>query len=423
MKNRNKNILLFVGNIPDRYVEAVEFLKGRLNCDFEIAVIASYQEKLLLSSENRRKIDYVLRCDISDKRDIKTKLKNIKSKIAVIFFVFEKFADFYCEVLKVVKLKNSPSDGSIMKSVDKLKMRKAFYKYNQSITPKFAVAKNKKSAILISNKIGFPCILKPAHLSRSKLVTASYNMAELEQNLKKTFKVVEKIYRKERRNYHPVVLAEEMMEGKMYTTDAYVSSKQKIYLTPFIRQVKAKEVGINDFHIFARIIPSGLKKEEIKKASLVAKKSVFSLGLRNIAVHIELMRTTGGWKIVEVGPRLGAYRNRMLKLSYDIEHIKNYLLVRFNKKPIIKNKLIAYSAVLEFFPSRDGYIKSIKGLEKVRRLKSFSRLYINRKIGEYSGFSKNGYLNVLYVVLTHKNRKIFYNDFKKIRNVIKIITR
>ena len=48
----------------------------------------------------------------------------------------------------------------------------------------------------------------------------------------------------------------------------------------------------------------------------------------------ELIKAESGWKIVEVGPRIGGYRNDMLDLSYNIKHMENYLLLKLEKKPI-----------------------------------------------------------------------------------------
>ena len=89
---------------------------------------------------------------------------------------------------------------------------------------------------------------------------------------------------------------------------------------------------------------------------------------------------------------------------------------------MFKNKLIAHSAVLEFFPKQEGYLKSIKGICKIRKLDSFSEMEINGKTGDFVGFAKNGYLNVLYVLLGNKNKETFCKDLKTVENLIKIET-
>ncbi|MCK5466131.1 ATP-grasp domain-containing protein [Candidatus Parcubacteria bacterium] len=417
---KTKNIILFVGNVPNRYIEAIGGVGKKINLDLEVAVVMDFNAQLLLSSKNKEKINYLIKCDIENEKQIKKKLEKIKKQVVAVILVFENFATLYCNVLKIIKLQNNPPADSIEKGVDKSKMRKAFLKYDSKITPKFMLVKNRNSVDLISNKIGFPCILKPAHLDRSKLVTVSNNLKELKENLNRTFTVIDKIYKKENRYYKPIVLAEEFMNGKMYSVDAYINRDQKIYLTPFICEIQAKEVGIDDFHIHTRIVPSDLNKQDIRDASLAARKSILAIGLRNIAAHIELIKTRNGWKIVEIGPRLGAYRNIMLDLSYGIKHIENYLSVRLGKKPIIKKKIVSYSAVAEFFPEKEGRLKSIVGINKVKKLDSFFSLVVKNKTGEKVGLAKDGYLHTLRITLNNTNKKTFYEDLESIRDIIKI---
>jgi len=422
MKENNKNIILFVGNVPDKYIIQTKELEKKINRNFRIVLIADFDTEIKLSSKYRKALSCVKRCNTENKKDIKEKLKDIKDEVLMTYFVYERYAVFYCEILKIIKLKNNPTIKSIKKSTNKMEMRKAFYKCDSNITPKFIQIKNKNSVNLISKKVGFPCMLKPSGLSRSRLITASNNPNELGKNLNEIFSKIEKIYKKEKIKTKPLILAEKKVEGKMYTVDVYVDNEQKIYLTPFIHQITAKDLGIDDFHIFARVNPSGLSEKEVKKASAVVKKGVSSLGLKNVIVHFEFMKTKNGWKIIEVGPRIGAYRIEMLDMSYSIKHFENYLLLRLNKKPIIKNKLICYSAFLEFFPQKKGYVESITGINKIRKLESFSGIVIKNRIGSRAGLSKDGYLHTLRVILKNKNKKIFISDLKEAKNLIKIRT-
>lgn len=419
---KEKDIILFVGNVPDKYIIQIKELEKKMNCSFRIALIADFDTEIKLSSKYRKTLSWIGRCNTENEKNVEEKLKDIKNEILITYFVYERYAVLYCKVLKIVKLKNNPPIKSIRDSTNKIEMRKAFYKCDPDITPKFIQIKNKNSVNLISKKVGFPCMLKPSGLSRSRLITASNNPDELGKNLNEIFSKIEKIYKKEKIKTKPLILAEEKLEGKMYTVDVYVDNKQKIHFTPFIYQITAKELGIDDFHIFGRVNPSGLNEKEIKKAKLVAKKGVLSLGLKNVIVHFEFMKTKNGWKIIEVGPRIGAYRIEMLDMSYGIRHFENYLLLRLNKKPIVNNNLISHSAFLEFFPRKRGYVRSMRGINKIRKLKSFSGLAIKNEIGSEAGLSKNGYLHTLRVILKNKNKKIFYKDIETAKGLIKIET-
>ena len=52
----------------------------------------------------------------------------------------------------------------------------------------------------------------------------------------------------------PLIIVEEKMEGSMHTVDLYIDSQQKVYATPFVDIVVAKELGVDDFYNFSRVV-------------------------------------------------------------------------------------------------------------------------------------------------------------------------
>ncbi len=420
MKEANKNIILFVGNVHDAYVRDIIEINKKRKHNFRIALLYNIDTKINLSLENQKTFYYFEMCDLGNKKEIKERLKSIKDEIISVHIVYEKYMEFYIDVLKILGIKYYSSPNSLRSSVDKLKMRKAFYKYDPCITPRFIQVKSQKAIPLIIKKIGFPCILKPAHLFKSKLVSISYNEKSLKGNMQNIFNLIQKTYDRLRVDTKPIILAEEMMEGKVYSIDVYVDRNRMMYFTPLILQITARDLGIDDLYIYNRINPSGLTQNEVKEANRAAEKSINALHLINTVAHIELMKTKSGWKIIEIGPRIGGYRLEMLKSAYNINHFENCILTRLNKKPVIHKKIISYTALLEFFPKREGCIKSIKGINNVKKLNSFYSMKINSSINNYAGFAKNGYLDVLYVMLANKNKKIFSKDLKAISRIIKI---
>ena len=116
MSRASKNIILFVGNVPDRYIEAIESLREKLKKDFKVAVIAYWGERLKLSGKNRKKIHYLIRCNSRSEKEIRKKLGEIKKELLVIFLVFENFANFYCKVLRAARISTNPPIASVKKA-------------------------------------------------------------------------------------------------------------------------------------------------------------------------------------------------------------------------------------------------------------------------------------------------------------------
>ena len=425
---KNKNIILFLGSAYNSNLDEVRSFEKSQNKKFRTAIITSpkinLNEKPPKQKGMEERFDFVLRCDTKDIKSIAKIIKPIKDEIIIVFCYFESWMPLYARLVKLLPNVNMPTVKSLKICNSKFEMRKKFIKLYPEITPKFMLVKNLNDYEIIAKKIKFLCITKPLNLTKSRLVIKSNNLEELKSNLKSTFSKIQSVYKKVHSESEPLVLAEEYLEGDLYSIDAYVNSKSKIYFTPIVRVVTGKDIGIDDFFNYYRLTPANLNSNEEKKAQIVARKAVKATGPTSITLHIELTKTkTGVWKIIELQTRPGGYRNEMLKLSYGIKHYENDFLNRMDKKPIIPKKVKSYTAVFEIFPEREGKLVSVKGIEKMRKLKSFVRYEQAKKIGEMCGFSRDGYIYVLQVVLNGKNRKVFEGDLERIGEIVRIVVK
>ncbi|MDF1498741.1 MAG: ATP-grasp domain-containing protein [Patescibacteria group bacterium] len=421
-----KNIILFLGSAYNSNLDDVKNFEISQKRKFRTAVLTSHEinlnEKPPKQEGMEKRFDFVLRCDTKNIKDIKKTIAPIKDEIVLVFNYFESWMPLYTRLVKLLPEVNMPSEKSLKICNSKLEMRKKFIEKYPEITPKFMLVNSLKEAGNISKEIGFPCITKPLNLTKSRLVIKSDNIDDLKKNLKQTFQKIKEVYKNVHSESTPQVLAEEFMEGNLYSIDAYINSKGKIYFTPIVKVITGKDIGVDDFFNYYRALPAGISENEEKRAQIVAKKALKATVPTAITVHIELMRTEKGkWKIVELQTRPGGYRNEMLKLSYGIKHYENDFLNKLGKKPNIPTKIKSYTAVLEIFPEKEGRIVSIEGIEEMKKMKSFLRYEQAKNIGDMCGFSRDGYTYVLQVVLNHKDGKIFEGDLEKIRNIIKII--
>lgn len=424
---KEKNIILFLGSAYNSNIDDIGNFEISQRRKFRTAILTSREmnlnEKPPKQEGMEKRFDYVLRCNTKNIKDIKKTLAPIKDEILIVFCYFESWMPLYGRLVKLLPRVNMPSEKSLKICNSKLEMRKRFIKHYPEITPRFMLVKDISDIKKISRKIGFPCITKPLSLTKSRLVVKSNDIEELEINLKNTFGKINEVYKSVHSESKPMVLVEEYMKGKLYSIDAYVSPGGKIYLTPIVGIMTGKDIGIDDFFNYYRIVPADINKREEKKAQEAAIKSIKATGPTSITVHIELMKTTGGdWKIVELQTRPGGYRNEILKLSYGIKHYENDFLNRMGKKSHIPRKVKSYTAVLEIFPEKEGKLVSICGIEEMKKLKSFARFEQAKNLGDMCGYSRDGYTYVLQVVLNHRNKKFFFRDLDKISKIIKIVT-
>ena len=230
------------------------------------------------------------------------------------------------------------------------------------------------------------------------------------------------MYKKEKNETEPKIIVEELMEGQMYSIDGYVNGAGKLFYTPIIEIKTGKDAGYDDLFMYTQITPSIIDRENEKKAQLVVEKATHAIGLRSCSVHCELMKTSTGWKVIELAPRTGGFREELLENSFGIKHNLNDLLIHLGYKPEIKKIKKKHTVFIKFWPRKAGKLKAIKGLIKAKELKSLVKFRQGKKIGDFAGLSKNGHTFVVGFTLTTKNRSDLLGDIRKLEKWIKIET-
>ncbi|MFA7141873.1 MAG: ATP-grasp domain-containing protein [Candidatus Paceibacterota bacterium] len=426
VNKKDPDIILFVNGIPDD----IEVLKRdlanygkKIKKDFRLAIIHDTRRAMKEQKKYPDDIIY-LSCDFSSPTKIQKALLPYRNELLAVTCRSEINIDSFSKLVPNVPYLKTPTSESLDWAIQKTMMRRRFGTHDKKITPKFFVVKDysKETIQKVKEKVGFPLVVKPSGLASSLLISTCYYEEELEQTLKDAFKKIEKIYKENDRKKKPELLTEQFMEGEMFSIDGYVTSKGRVYFCPLVKVKTGKQIGFDDFFGYQRMLPAKIAKGSQEEAEKVSEKGVHALGLRSVTVHIELMRLEDGWKIIEIGPRMGGYRHKMYSLSYGINHALNDILIRLPKKPIIPKKVKGHTAVFLFYAKKEGRLKAIKGLKKVQELESFHEIKVNRKIGQVCKFAKNGGKFVCNLVLFNKERSRLLADIRRMEKTFKIIT-
>ncbi|MDB5180761.1 MAG: hypothetical protein JWO54_578 [Candidatus Saccharibacteria bacterium] len=328
----------------------------------------------------------------------------------------------YKKIIPHIPYLFAPTQESLNWATDKVEMRQRIQERAPEISPKFMVVENMRESTLnrVEKYIQFPLVIKPAGLAASKHVTICYYREEFEKSLRQVMNSLNKLYKERERDDKPKVLVEEFMEGTMYSIDAYVNARGYVYHCPPVFVKTGANVGFDDFFGYLRIMPVQLKDHRIDDANHAVTEAIHALGLRNITCHVELMRTEEGWKIIEVGPRMGGYRPKMYQLSFGIDHLLNDVLIRIPQKPIIKKRPRKTVAVLQFFAKEEGILDVIEGFKRISKLDSFEDIQVKHVKGDSLKFAKNGGSSVFDVTLAHKERSQILADIRRIEKGVTI---
>jgi len=422
-----KNIILFVGTIPKYVIENIRSYELANDRKFRIALIYDKKDKELRGKEKEfeETYDIALSCELDNDDKIAEALAPYREDLLAITSRQEKTIPHFRKIIPHVPYLRTPTSKSLDWATQKVLMRRRFRTYDKKISPDFVLAQDakKKTLIKMEEKLGFPVIVKPAGLAQSILVGICFHHEELEIFLKKSFTRMRRIYKETKGRGEPEILVEQFLEGELYSTDAYVSSRGRVIFCPLVSIKTGRSIGFDDFFGYQQMTPALLNKESIEEAECTAKKGVHALGLRSTTAHIELLKTEKGWKLVEIGPRIGGFRDQMYSKSFGINHTINDILIRIPEKISVPKKVLGHSASLKFFAKKEGILTKMTGIKKVQELESVYDIKIHKKLGEKCAFAKNGGLSVFNIMLFNEDRSKLLADIRRLEQTIVIETK
>lgn len=417
-----KNIILFIMNLPKGTVEAVREYEAEFGKKLRIMLLRDSRVRDVKNLAATPGLDIYETCDFSRESKIVETLLPYQNQLLAITCRQEQALARFAQVLPHVPYLRTPSTESLKWAADKYEMRRRFKLHNPKITPKFSLIKNNTAAerARVIKRVGFPMIVKPANMVASMYVHICYHESELEKTLRSTFRSLKKAYEADNRLEEPRVIAEEYMEGDYYSIDSYVNSRGTVFHCPLVRQVTAKSIGHDDFYNYLQMTPSALKSTTVAKAQVVAEEAIRALGLRSTIVHTELIKIDDEWKVVETAARMGGFRHMLHELSCEINHTLNDVLIRIPRRPIIPKKCKGYACAMKWFAEKEGVITEMKGIKKVEDLASFHAIWVNKKVGDKAVFARNGGRSVFNLFLYNEDRSKLLADIRRVEQMVEV---
>ncbi len=406
----NKDTIIFVNAIRPKTFQALrdyEAVSGRKLTP--IVLVDEKIKKSIFACNGQyslpEKVE-VLTADFSSAASLRRILKPYENRILAITAQYENCIQELRAVLPYFPYLPTPTETSLVWATEKKLMRKMLEAYDSQLVPGYMeiVDDTPETIKKIEETMDYPIVVKPSGLEGSLLVSYVKNRQELESTLRQTFAAAQAAYDTWVKRQKPALLVEEFMLGDMYTIDIYVDESGDCYFTPIIGDIVGRKVGYDDLFGYCAFLPSGLSDSEIDKCQMTAKNACHALGLRSVTAHVELMRTATGWKIIELGPRIGGYRYELYERAYGINHIVNDIRNRAGEKPDIPTELKQYVSVFDMYARQEGTLKAVYGIEKAKNLSSFFSLKQNIFVGEEVKFAKNGGDVVVNIMLSNPDK-------------------
>lgn len=414
-----KNIIAFVMSLRVSAVEEIRAYEKISGVKYHILLI---NDSKYPPSEKAKGFDEVLLVDFTKPEKLSHALIPYHDRLLAITCTSDDNIARFAKIIPNVPYLRTPTSESLEWATDKYAMRKRFKAYDPKITPIFTLVKEntKQERSRIIGKVGFPMVVKPTNLGGSLFVQICYHEDELQKALSVGFRKIKKAYERDKRMEDPKIIAEQFMEGDMYSVDSYVDSRGYVYHCPLVRVKTGRDIGHKDFFGYTQTTPTILKRESIERAETVAEKAIHALGLRSSSAHTELMKIDNEWKVIEVGPRIGGARDVIYQLSCNIQHSLNDVLIRIPKKPQLPKKCNGFATYMKWFAPKEGVITEMKGIKKIEQLDSFHKIKVNKKIGDKAIFASHGGRAVFVLYLFNADRAKLLADIRRIEQMVEV---
>lgn len=419
VKKLEKNIIAFVAPTKASSLESIRAYGKSVGKRFRTMFIvdaATYDPGRVYECDILVPIDY------TKDQHILEALLPYQAELAAISCRSEANIARFAKIIPFVPYLRTPTSESLTWATDKYEMRRRFRLYNPKITPKFTRVRDttKRERDRIVARVGLPLVIKPTNLAASLFVTVCYHEEDLEKAIKTCFTKLEKAYANDKRMEAPKVIAEQYMEGDMYSIDSYVNSRGVVYHLPLVRVKTGKDIGRQDFYGYIQMTPTILKSETVLNAELATETAIHALGLRSTTTHTELMKIDNEWKVIEVGPRMGGARDVLYQLSCNIDHPLNDILIRLPRTPKIPKKCNGVALYMKWFPAQEGRITALKGIKKIAQLESFYKIEVNKKVGDRAIFARHGGRSVFNLYLYNIDRARLLADVRRIEQMVEV---
>lgn len=262
-------------------------------------------------------------------------------------------------------------EDTALKATNKAEMRKSLQLGGVPI-PKFFKVSNENEYKEAVKQFTVPFIVKPADSSGSRGIFEVVDITNQEL-VKKAYE-----YCKPYSKVGDVVVEEYMLGPEVSVETLAVDGVCHV-----IQITDKLTTGAPHYVEMGHSQPTRHNKKMADKISEVAKAANKAIGIKNGPSHTEIIITSEGPKIVELGARLGGdnITTHLVPLSTGVNMVECCIKIALGEKPNIEKKWNQGSAI-RYFKQHAGVIEGIEGVDKAEEIDGVQQISIVRGVGE-----------------------------------------
>jgi biotin carboxylase len=360
---------------------------------------------ILVDTNSKARLGDVSRFALVEKFDFSRPLPDLIAKvreihdrfgIACLYNVIEFYVLQTAEVAAALGLAGiSPESARLC--LDKNLMRQRFRdRIGPHAAARFCSVDSESDLLRGASDFGYPCFLQPANVSASMWATRNTTSQMLLDNYRAIVNEVPAYYeRLGKKGAALSVSLAEYMDGKNISVDCLMDKAGNVYTTPPVEVLTGKDIGLDDYHHFARILPARMTRKDEDEFKKLATAGVQALDMTSAAAHVEII----GSRLGEIGARPGGNRPRILEMAYGIDLLSAYYQILRGETPDLQPDRDLAAAVITPFAPRQGTLKELRHLDQLPRLPGYLYHEVRAQAGQQVGPAKGGFRAGLYIEL------------------------
>ncbi len=260
------------------------------------------------------------------------------------------------------------STEAALNATDKEKMIEAFKRADVN-SPWFYAFAPDDSYALILETIQYPCVVKPSDNSGSRGVSLVVNGEHVREAIAYA--------RSHSRNGR--IIIEEYMTGPEVSVEVLMLSGKANVLAVTDKLT----TGAPHFIEMGHSEQSRLGDEITENVKKLAEQAMLAVGVAEGPGHVEIIVTSKGPRVVELGARLGGdfITTDLVPLATGVDFLKAVIQAACGERPDITPKFNRGSAI-RFIPAEEGIISGIEGIDEAEKIPGIMKVECLRAIGD-----------------------------------------
>ena len=262
-------------------------------------------------------------------------------------------------------------EETALKATNKAEMRKALQAGGVPI-PKFFKVANEEEYLEAVKQFEVPFIVKPADSSGSRGIYEVQNIKD-QTLIKEAYDYCRPFSR----------VGDVVVEEYMCGPEVSVETLSVDGVCHVIQITDKLTTGAPHYVEMGHSQPTKHSKEIAERIAEVARAANKAIGIKNGPSHTEIIVTSEGPKIVELGARLGGdnITTHLVPLSTGVNMVECCIRIALGEKPDMEAKWSKGSAI-RYFEQHAGIVKNIEGIEEAKAVPGVKQISIVHNVEE-----------------------------------------